>query len=450
MSSRTVLNINHVSKVYHIYDSPSSRLRQMLLSRFGKKYYREFWALSDLSLSIEEGKIYGILGKNGAGKSTLLQIVCGILEPTCGSIKTEGRISALLELGSGFNPEFTGTENIYLNAQLLGLDREETNDILQEVIDFADIGDFIGQPVKTYSSGMFARLAFSVAVNVAPDLLIVDEALSVGDSWFQHKSMARMRQLMESGCSVLFVSHSIDAVRALCDEAIWLEQGKIKMQGNVTDVTNAYMNDVFIEHNRIVLQSMRKDDNTIIGQQLPSSTDQNEEVNDHKSNIVQAIDEKLNGSSVLTVRSKILRNSRGEITEHLQQGEPFSLDFTLEIHKRIESLSGGILIKDRFGQDLTGASYFNSFRESITTSAGDVICFSFRSVMSFRGGASYSVSFFVNQVSKWDRTDNIVIFADHVALAFDVMADAQNPMWFLFNQSFDVKASQIRTHRHDE
>ena len=240
MSSESILEVKNLGKSYQIYEKPHHRLMQMLFGRVGKSFYREFWALRDISFAVPKGQIIGILGKNGAGKSTLLQIICGTLSPSHGEVHVQGRVAALLELGSGFNPEFTGIENIYMNAQIFGQTREQTDAKLDDILAFADIGDFVHRPVKTYSSGMFARLAFAVVIHVNPDILIVDEALSVGDAWFQHKSMARMRQLMESGCTVLFVSHSIDAVRALCDKAIWLEKGLVKMQGNVTDVTNAY------------------------------------------------------------------------------------------------------------------------------------------------------------------------------------------------------------------
>jgi lipopolysaccharide transport system ATP-binding protein len=439
MSSKNVLEVDRVGKVYHIYDDPLSRLKQILLSRLGKKYYREFWAVTDVSLNIEKGKIYGILGKNGAGKSTLLQMVCGILEPSHGSIKTDARISALLELGSGFNPEFTGLENIFLSAQLLGLSKDETDGILQEIIDFADIGSFIDQPVKTYSSGMFARLAFSVAVFVEPDLLIVDEALSVGDAWFQHKSMARMRQLMESGCSVLFVSHSIDAVRALCDEAIWLEQGRVKMQGNVTDVTNAYMNDVFIEHNKIVLQSIKQIVATEKSTKRQIATTQDMPEHDRRNGKAeQPMPGDLVGGAVFSVRSKLLKNKLGQVTDYLQQGERFSLEFEIDIHRKINNLSLGFLIKDQFGQELTGESFFNTFRKSLNFDAGQTARFVFSSTMLLRGGQSYSVALRINQVSQWDRSDNVIIFANELAMVFDVLADRDNPMWFKFRMPFEV------------
>jgi len=429
------IEVNDLGKCYQIYDKPSDRLKQMLISG-RKKYYKEFWALQSINFKIPKGKVIGILGKNGAGKSTLLQIICGTLSPTQGTVNVNGRIAALLELGSGFNPEFTGIENIYMNGQILGLDSSQMDAKLKAILEFADIGDFVHQPVKTYSSGMFARLAFSVAVNVEPDLLIVDEALSVGDAWFQHKSMARMRQLMESGCSVLFVSHSIDAVRALCDEAIWLDQGQVKMQGNVTDVTNAYMNDVFIEHNRIVLQSMGHTAAT--EEKLPTESHELETEKSALSVVTKAPVADLGGGAVLTVRSITLKNNQGKVTDHLNQGEAFALEFEIQIHKRTNDLSLGFLIKDQFGQELTGESFFNTHRRSLNFDANQIVRFVFKSEMLLRGGQSYSVALRINQVSQWDRSDNIVIYSDELAMVFDVLTDSENPMWFKFKMPFTV------------
>ncbi len=439
MSSDFSIRVENLGKCYQIYEKPHHRLLQMILGRFGKRYFKEFWATRDVSFSIPKGKVIGILGKNGAGKSTLLQIICATLSPTHGDVEVNGRVAALLELGSGFNPEFTGIENIYLNGQILGLTPEEVSRKLDDILAFADIGDFVYQPVKTYSSGMFARLAFSVAVNVEPDILIVDEALSVGDAWFQHKSMARMRTLMESGCTVLFVSHSIDAVRALCDEAIWLEHGTIKMQGGVTEVTNAYMNEVFIEHNRITLQTAKhhEEPETLDDQASPppEPADHNpgaEAIQNSTSSNV------LDGGSVLSVCTMQVRNSQGQVVEHLQQGESFALEFELDIHQPVRNISAGFLIKDQFGQELTGESYFNTHRHSLNFSAGQKARFVFKSNMLLRGGQSYSVALRINQVSKWDRSDNVVVFADELAMVFDVLADTDSPMWFKFKMPFEV------------
>ncbi|MFV3307175.1 ABC transporter ATP-binding protein [Pseudomonas sp. NY15181] len=439
MSSDFSIRVQNLGKCYQIYEKPHHRLLQMLLGRFGKSYFKEFWAIRDVSFSIPRGKVIGILGKNGAGKSTLLQIICATLSPSHGDVEVNGRVAALLELGSGFNPEFTGIENIYLNGQILGLSPEEVSRKLDDILAFADIGDFVHQPVKTYSSGMFARLAFSVAVNVEPDILIVDEALSVGDAWFQHKSMARMRTLMESGCTVLFVSHSIEAVRALCDEAVWLEKGTIKMQGGVTEVTNAYMNDVFIEHNRITLQSAQHHEVPETPEmQVPDSPEHVEHAATAETTENATTPTALDGGSVLSVLTKQVRNSQGQITDYLQQGERFALEFDLEAHQAVRNISVGFLIKDQFGQELTGESYFNTHRQSLNLAAGQKVRFTFMSSMLLRGGQSYSVALRINQVSKWDRSDNVVVFADELAMVFDVLTDNENPMWFKFKMPFEV------------
>jgi lipopolysaccharide transport system ATP-binding protein len=444
MSSEIALKVAHLSKCYHIYDQPRDRLKQFILPHLTKtltgrtkNYFREFWALRNISFSIPKGKILGVLGKNGAGKSTLLQIISGTLSPSSGDVNVQGRVAALLELGSGFNPEFTGIENIYMNAQILGLSREDVDSRLHNILTFADIGDFVYQPVKTYSSGMFARLAFAVVIHVEPDVLIVDEALSVGDAWFQHKSMARMRQLMESGCSVLFVSHSIEAVRALCDEAIWLERGEIKMQGDVTEVTNAYMNDVFIEHNRIVLQAAQPMTKENHQEDAVSNSDapNNAATGNHE---IQAAATSLDGGEVLQLLQKQLRNSSGKIVERLHQGENFTLEFEFQFMQAVKNISVGILIKDQFGQELTGESYFNTHRQSLDFDNAQKARFIFTSNMLLRGGQSYSVALRVNQVSKWDRSDNVVVYVDELAMVFDVLADAANPMWFKFKMPFEV------------
>lgn len=240
MSSESAIRIDGVAKCYQIYEQPIDRLKQMLW-RGRRCFYREFWALRDISFEVGRGETVGIIGRNGSGKSTLLQIICGILTPTSGRIDVRGRVAALLELGAGFNSEFTGRENVYLNAAILGLSRAEIDSRLDDILAFADIGGFIDQPVKTYSSGMFVRLAFSVAINVEPQILVVDEALAVGDAVFQAKCMARMRQLMDAGVTVLFVSHDLAAVKALCNRAVLLENGRQRAFGSTETVADDYL-----------------------------------------------------------------------------------------------------------------------------------------------------------------------------------------------------------------
>ena len=238
-SNEIAIRVRDLSKRYEIYSAPRDRLKQFLLPRVQKligrslkQYFREFWAIKDLSFEIKKGETVGIIGRNGAGKSTLLQILCGTLTPSNGTIEINGRVAALLELGAGFSHEFTGRENIYMNAGVLGLKKEEIEKRLKRIVEFADIGDFLDQPVKTYSSGMYVRLAFAVVIHVDADILIVDEALAVGDISFQAKCMMALRSLMDAGTTVLFVSHDTSSVRNLCQKVLWLSNGKMKAFGD--------------------------------------------------------------------------------------------------------------------------------------------------------------------------------------------------------------------------
>lgn len=247
MSSEIAIKVEGVSKCYQIYDQPRDRLKQFVLPclqrAFGlspKQYYREFWALKNISIDIEKGEAVGIVGRNGSGKSTLLQLICGTLSPTQGLVKTNGRIAALLELGSGFNPEFSGRENVYLNGSILGIDKERLDERFTDIAKFADIGDHLDQPVKTYSSGMFVRLAFAVQMHLEPDILIIDEALSVGDQFFQAKCYAAIRSMMDNGTTVLFVSHSAATVKALCPRAVLLSHGELVVDGPASKVLDRY------------------------------------------------------------------------------------------------------------------------------------------------------------------------------------------------------------------
>jgi ABC-type polysaccharide/polyol phosphate transport system ATPase subunit len=233
------LRVESISKQYRIYNRPSDRLKETV-TRGRWKAHREFWALKNISFDVEAGTTTGIIGPNGSGKSTLLQIITGTLEPTHGRVSLEGRVAALLELGAGFNAEFTGIENIFMNASLLGLSRAETEALLPEIASFAEIGDFIYQPLKTYSSGMYVRLAFAVAIAVSPQILIIDEALAVGDAVFQHRCTRRIKEMQENGTTILFVSHDPGAIRALCSRAILLNQGQMEADGPPAEVLARY------------------------------------------------------------------------------------------------------------------------------------------------------------------------------------------------------------------
>ncbi|MDY3741271.1 MAG: ATP-binding cassette domain-containing protein [Selenomonadaceae bacterium] len=246
--SDIAIKIEHLTKVYKIFDKPTDRVKEAL-NPFGKRYSKDFYALNDLNIEIKKGETVGIIGKNGAGKSTLLKIITGVLTPTSGNIQVNGRIASLLELGAGFNPEMTGIENIYMNGSIMGYSREDMDARLQNIVDFADIGEFINQPVKMYSSGMFARLAFAVNAFVEPDILIVDEALSVGDVSFQAKCISKMRQLMEKGVTILFVTHDISSVKSFCNKCIYMRKGTLYMEGPSDEITDVYLRETRDEMN---------------------------------------------------------------------------------------------------------------------------------------------------------------------------------------------------------
>ncbi len=247
MSSEPAIRVKNLCKYYHMYQNPEDRLKQYLLPRLQrmtgqreKKYYREFKALDNISFEVNRGEAVGIIGRNGAGKSTLLQLICGTLTQSSGDIMVNGQVAALLELGSGFNPQFTGRENVYLNASLLGLSNKETDEKFDEIAAFADIGEYMDQATKTYSSGMRMRLAFAVNTCVEPDILIVDEALGVGDAPFQSKCFKRLRNLIDNGTTILFVSHDISTVRSICSRALWLKNGRAEMWGEAILVAKEY------------------------------------------------------------------------------------------------------------------------------------------------------------------------------------------------------------------
>lgn len=238
---KNMIEISHLKKVYALYNKPIDRLKEVISYR-KKSYHRDFYALRDISLSIQTGECVGIVGTNGSGKSTLLKLITGVLTPTEGEIITRGKIAALLELGAGFNPDYTGRENIFLNGTMMGYSDKEMETRVSSIIDFADIGNFIDQPVKMYSSGMFARLAFAVAINVNPDILIVDEALSVGDTRFQMKCIEKMKQLKDSGTTILFVSHATEQIKRFCTRTIWIRDGIVFRDGEASQIVDLYDN----------------------------------------------------------------------------------------------------------------------------------------------------------------------------------------------------------------
>ena len=358
MSSEVVLKVQNVSKRYEIYDAPHHRLLQTLL-RGRKRFYKEFWALKDVSFQVNRGETVGIIGRNGSGKSTLLQMICGTLSPTSGTIQINGRVAPLLELGSGFNPEFTGRENIYMNAAVLGLGKKEVDERFDNIATFADIGDFIDQPVKTYSSGMYVRLAFAVIAHVDADILVIDEALAVGDVFFTQKCMRFLRKFMEKG-TVLFVSHDTSAVLNLCSQAILLQDGKLKSSGTPKDVTDLYLEDLFKtvqEVKTLPVNSSRISN----GKSVPA------EFHDMRRDFVNTTTLRNDievfdftsqsesfGAGVCEITSSSLDDCDGRPLSWLIGGELVRLRITARLSVDIPKLLFGFFIKDRLGQNLFG------------------------------------------------------------------------------------------------
>lgn len=338
-----IIEVRELSKLYKMYNKPSERIKEALFPKsFGKKV-KDFYALRDVSFNIENGETVGIIGKNGSGKSTLLKILTGVITETAGKVSVNGRIAALLELGAGFNPEYTGIENIYLNAAIMGCSKEEVREKLDSILSFAEIGDFIERPVKTYSSGMFVRLAFSVAIHVNPDILIVDEALAVGDYRFQAKCYNKFDELKRAGKTVLFVSHDIDAVRRFCTRAIWLDASKLVLDSDVNEVTSKYME-------YITDTSGRTPTEVVSG------------IEKEKIEVPKAKEEAINrfGSHIGSVCEAVLRKDNVPCAE-FNIGDEAELFLKLNIPKEadLENLAVSVGLKDKNGLDLFVISTFD-------------------------------------------------------------------------------------------
>jgi lipopolysaccharide transport system ATP-binding protein len=342
----TALRVENVSKQYRIYERPGDRLKESL-TRGRWKRHREFWALRDLTFEIEQGTTTGIIGPNGSGKSTLLQIITGTLEPTHGSVHHEGRIAALLELGAGFNPEFTGLENVYLNAALMGFSKTETEARLPEIERFAEIGDFLHQPVKTYSSGMYIRLAFAIAVSADPEILIVDEALSVGDAVFQHRCLRRIREMQETGATILFVSHDSHAIRALCTRALLLNGGRMEADDVPTKVLNRYQ--------RLIMSR----EAAYEASEVAASPEKDE--TDAEQLMDEAATARLkysyrHGDKSAEILSVQLLDARHHPIEILETGESVSLRIRARVNTDVDDLVCGFLIRNRLGIHVYGTN----------------------------------------------------------------------------------------------
>ena len=389
MQSNLAINVCDVTKIYRLYDKPIDRLKESI-SLTHKKYYKEFFALDKISFSVEKGSTVGIIGTNGSGKSTILKIITGVLNPTTGSVEVDGNISALLELGAGFNMDYTGIENIYMNGTMMGFSREQMEAKLPEILEFADIGDFVYQPVKTYSSGMFVRLAFALAINVEPEILIVDEALSVGDVFFQAKCYRRMEEIRKTGTTILMVTHDMGSVIKYCDKVILLNKGEFLAEGPAGEMVDLY---------KKILAGRMDDLEADLAKRLDSNFSDMMELNNdinktHAKEYHGLMKDKISinpnkteyGDGRAEIYDLGLLDSKGELTNLLLKGEEFTIREKIRFNANIESPIFTFTIKDKKGTELSGTNTMFEGVEVKPVKPGDEAVVEFKQKMTLQGG----------------------------------------------------------------
>lgn len=365
------IKVENVTKIYRLYDKPIDRLKESI-SLTHKSYHRPFYALQNISFQVEKGETVGIIGTNGSGKSTILKIITGVLKPSEGTVEVNGRISALLELGAGFDMDYTGIENIYMNGSVLGFSKEEMDRKLQEILDFADIGDFVYQPVKTYSSGMLVRLAFALAINVEPEILIIDEALAVGDAFFQAKCFHKLEKIKKSGTTILFVSHDIVSVKKLCSRAVWIERGVMQEVGEAKEVCEKYLSMQIRKQNEELAQ-------LIEDMSLSNTTTEMKIGNKH---IFKAIRENEAVEKSGTLEGEILsfyiRNMDGEDVSVLEIEKEYVFGMLTKFHKKLKNVLFGFEMENLRGVKLFSVNNFLTDQVLENVENGDLIEASFR------------------------------------------------------------------------
>jgi lipopolysaccharide transport system ATP-binding protein len=421
--AETVIEVQGVGKAYHMYERPSHRLWQALAGK-RKSFYKDFWALRGVSFSIRRGQTVGIVGRNGSGKSTLLQMIAGTLNPTEGHISVKGRVAALLELGSGFNPEFTGRENVLLNATILGLRRDQIEQRMESILAFADIGEFIDQPVRSYSSGMSVRLAFAVIAHVDADILIIDEALAVGDAFFSQKCMRFLRDFQKHG-TLLFVSHDAAAVTNLCENAVWLENGKMRLAGTSQEVVEAYMTEQHVVGRReaasedVVVAAKKKprrlsSDHADFRQEAFSDAGVQNRIALFEFDLDNVGQEfGADGARIVDVR---MTDAEGTPLSILEGGELVRLEVRVALREALDNLIVGFYVKDRLGQRLFGDnSYFACKDAPVSGAAGEMVVGAFVFRMPIMPSGSYMIDAAVASGDQHDHTQQHWI---HDALEF--------------------------------
>ena len=382
------ITVKDVTKVYKIYDKPIDRLKESLHPRH-KEYHKKFYALNDISFHVKKGETVGIIGTNGSGKSTILKIITGVLSPTQGTVEVKGTISALLELGAGFNSDYTGIENIYLNGTMMGFSRKEMDEKLGDILDFADIGDFVYQPVKTYSSGMFVRLAFALAINVEPEILIVDEALSVGDVFFQSKCYRRMEEIRERGTTILMVTHDMGSIIKYCDKVVLLNRGNFVAEGEPGHMVDLYKK--ILANQMDALEEELEEMNDFSGEQSGADRGREHRMEEHHGGLMK---DKLTinpgrteyGDGRAEIYDLGLFDGQGNLTNLLLKGENFTIKEKIRFRARIESPIFTYTIKDKKGTDLSGTNTMYEGTDIRPVGPGDEYEVSFTQKMTLQGG----------------------------------------------------------------
>lgn len=437
MSSDIAIRVTNLGKCYQIYDNPRDRLKQFVLPKLkgalgleSSNFFREFWALQDASFEVKRGETVGIIGKNGSGKSTLLQMICGTLSPTIGSLETIGRIAALLELGSGFNPEFTGRENVYMNGAVMGLSQKEITARFNAIAAFAEIGQFIEQPVKTYSSGMFTRLAFACAIHVDPEILIVDEALSVGDAQFQARCMSKMKQITESGCTVLFVSHDIAAVKNFCQKAIYLEAGRIKSLGLAGEVADLYLHDVreamISENARYAMESDIRERSLVITA-APAQQAQGSPTFMVDPSFDDRVQLFRQGTGAVRVRAVQFLDSDDHQIQLALFRQRAKLRIHIEFFEDVQGLFVGYYIRDHKNVELVGSGNTIEANDLLDGKNGDKMIVEFSTELALQAGV-YNIAVVVSVPLIRNKT---ALFLDHVEniLFFEILEREPHRIW---------------------
>lgn len=417
------ISVTNLGKAYRLYKRPQDRLKHHLFWRFGKEYGQAFWALRGVNFEVNRGEAVGVIGRNGSGKSTLLQMLAGTLRPSEGHITINGRVSALLELGSGFNPEYTGRQNVFHNGAILGISNAEMQRRFDQIASFADIGQFMDQPVKTYSSGMFARLAFSVAVAVDPDILIVDEILAVGDYAFQQKCATRMRQMRDRGLTLFYVSHGPDAIKSICSRALFLIEGKPAYWGSAEQAVDLYFNYLRQQTNKEAMQ-------------LQSDIAKPVEVKNALPGQMRY------GTGHVQIERTELTDATGQPCRAFRFGDDITLNVYIRAFIHTAHLSVSYLVRDLTGIDLTGTTTFDEHIElpAMPKDSHAKVSIRFRNVL--RPG-NYGFSVAINRVSLRDYSDNVLFDQIDGCACFVSVPDPARPIHYKFHTPVEVQFNML-------